>query len=85
MLVVATREFGHPVLLIILMKADNAALHGFLLVAIALGLLVPSGLRCDALLFGVRVLCLVVTPVPARHISRSYGHAACCAEPVVPL
>ena len=33
MLVVAALELRHPVLLIILMKADNAALHGVPLVA----------------------------------------------------
>jgi hypothetical protein len=33
MLVVATLELSHPVLLIVLMEADNAALHGCSLVA----------------------------------------------------
>ena len=33
MLVVAALELSHPVLLIVLMKADNAALHGVPLVA----------------------------------------------------
>jgi hypothetical protein len=33
MLVVAALELSHPVLLIVLMKADNAALHGVSLVA----------------------------------------------------
>ena len=29
MLVVAALELSHPLLLLVLMKADNAALHGF--------------------------------------------------------
>jgi hypothetical protein len=33
MLVVTARELSHPVLLIVLMEADDAALHGFSLVA----------------------------------------------------
>ena len=33
MLIVATLKLGHPVLLIVLMEADNAALHGCSLVA----------------------------------------------------
>ena len=33
MLVVAALELSHPVLLIVLVKADNAALHGVPLVA----------------------------------------------------
>jgi hypothetical protein len=33
MLVVAAFEFRHPVLLIVLMEADNAALHGCSFVA----------------------------------------------------
>jgi hypothetical protein len=33
MLVVAALELSHPVLLIVLMEADNAALHGCSLVA----------------------------------------------------